>query len=132
MTKETTTNTAPSVEETPHVLREFIGYVKWFNDSKGFGFLRIVSQGDRYGEDVFVHQSHLRPSRSKYRTLCNNETVTFDLSDDERPQALEVSGVNGHLFCDTNKFFNRNRLKRSNRSGEGSDSNDQEGEWKTA
>ena len=128
---DNTQNTQTEPKDT-HQMGDYIGYVKWFNDSKGFGFVRIVTQGDRYGEDVFVHQSQLKPARSKYRTLCNNETITFNLSEDERPQAVEVTGVNGLLFCDTSKFFNRNRLRKSNENKSNQHSNDAEGGWKTA
>lgn len=133
MKNNTENNTESGDAPVSPTMGDYIGYVKWFNDSKGFGFVRIVTQGDRYGEDIFVHQSHLLPSRSKYRTLCNNETVTFNLSDDERPQALEVRGVNGQLFCDTSKFYNHNRNRRS-RTQHTQSSNDGDGdsEWKTA
>ena len=91
---------------------EYIGYVKWFDDAKGYGYIHVVSEGERYGTDVFVHQSNIRPSRSTYRTLHNSETVTFNLSDEEQPQALEVHGVNGRLFCDS-VMYRRPRRKTS-------------------
>ena len=47
----------------PHV-----GIIKWFNNSRGYGFLRIVSQ-DRNGDDIFVHQTNVVPHVSGYRTF---------------------------------------------------------------
>jgi cold shock CspA family protein len=95
-TEETT---APPQLEQP--VRDYIGYVKWFDDKKGFGFVRVLTPGDRYEQDFFVYQANICPHRSTYRTLRNSECVVFNLSDEDRPQALEVSGVNGMLFCDS-------------------------------
>lgn len=92
------TSGAPQIE-TP--VRDYIGYVKWFDDKKGFGFVRVLTPGDRYETDFFVYQANICPHRSTYRTLRNSECVVFNLSDEDRPQALEVSGVNGTLFCDS-------------------------------
>ena len=79
----------------PHV-----GLIKWFNNSRGYGFLRIVSQ-DRNGDDIFVHQTNVVPHVSGYRTLREGEYVSFELSDEERPQALNITGVfGGPLMCD--------------------------------
>ncbi len=50
-------------EQTPDPVRDYIGYVKWFDDSKGYGFVRILTPGDKYENDVFVHQSNIHPQR---------------------------------------------------------------------
>lgn len=101
---------------------EFIGYVKWFDDAKGYGYIRIVSNGERYGTDVFVHQTNVCPQRSTYRTLHNSETVSFNLSTDEHPQALDIRGINGRLFCDSVMYRPRGRNYRGNRDDENRDS----------
>lgn len=49
------------------------GTVKWFNPSKGFGFIAPESGG----KDVFVHISALE--RSGLSTLADDQKVTFDL-----------------------------------------------------
>lgn len=115
--------TEQEVVEDP--VRDYIGYVKWFDDKKGYGFVRILTQGDRYEEDVFVHQSNIHPNRSTYRTLRESETVRFNLSTtDERPQVTDLVGVNGRLYCDSRVPKRRNNQR--------SRSNEEEGdEWKT-
>ena len=60
------------------------GQVKWFNRRRGYGFIKILrsqNTDDTYvGKDVFVHQSHITPKQSTYRTLEDNEYVQFGLS----------------------------------------------------
>ena len=64
-----------------------IGTVKWFNDSKGFGF---ISRGD--GTDVFVHFSSLRGEG--YRSLEDGQKVEFEVvQGDKGLQAQDVVGV---------------------------------------
>lgn len=64
------------------------GSVKWFNDSKGYGF--IAQDGG--GPDVFVHQSQIQASG--YRTLNENQKVEFDIQQGPKgPQAANVRAV---------------------------------------
>ena len=61
------------------------GTVKWFNESKGFGF---ITQ-DNGGADVFVHFSAIQGSG--FRTLAEGQAVTFDLENGPKgPQASNV------------------------------------------
>ncbi len=50
------------------------GIVKWFNESKGYGF---ISTED--GNDVFVHYSSIQGNG--YKTLAEGDSVTFDIED---------------------------------------------------
>lgn len=52
------------------------GTVKWFNDTKGFGFIQPQSGT----KDVFVHISALE--RAGIRSLPDGQAVTFDLEKD--------------------------------------------------
>jgi CspA family cold shock protein len=64
-----------------------IGTVKWFNASKGYGF--IARDG---GEDVFVHQSAIQSEG--YRTLEEGQRVEFDVeSGDKGPKAVNVKTI---------------------------------------
>ena len=71
------------------------GQVKWFNNRLGYGFIKIIS-GDNAEDDIFVHQTHISPLTSEYRSLSTGEYVSFNISDsDGNRQAVDVSGVNG-------------------------------------
>jgi len=62
------------------------GTVKWFNDTKGFGFI----QPDAAGKDVFCHKSALRGVGS----LAEGQKVEFDVSQGAKgPQADNVRVV---------------------------------------
>ncbi len=60
------------------------GKVKWFNESKGYGFI----QQDN-GPDVFVHYSSI--TTDGFKTLADGQKVSFDIAKDARgPKAANV------------------------------------------
>lgn len=62
----------------------FEGKVKWFNESKGFGFI----QQDN-GPDVFVHYSSM--AGNGFKTLAEGQRVQFDVVEGDRgPKATNV------------------------------------------
>ena len=60
------------------------GTVKWFNDSKGFGFLEQEN-----GEDVFVHFSAI--AGEGFKSLAEGDRVTFDVV--KGPKGLQAANV---------------------------------------
>lgn len=60
------------------------GKVKWFNNSKGYGFIERES-----GSDVFVH--HTAILSEGYRTLSEGEMVSFEVT--EGPKGLQADKV---------------------------------------
>jgi cold shock CspA family protein len=94
----------PMAEEIPEEISEedkMIGICKWFSDRLGYGFI-TVCEGDRKGEDVFVHYKGLQPSNNPHRTLRKGEYVSFGTTAScNGMQATHVTGVlGGPLLCD--------------------------------
>jgi len=59
------------------------GKVKWYNDTKGFGFIEMED-----GNDVFVHRTGLVDS---YQGLDDGQEVTFEMKQGEKgPMAVDV------------------------------------------
>lgn len=61
------------------------GTVKWFNDSKGFGFITP----DEGGDDVFAHFSQI--NAKGFRSLAENQRVSFDIVDG--PKGKQASNI---------------------------------------
>ncbi len=62
----------------------YVGTVKWFNATKGFGFI-----GREDGEDVFVHFSAIQ--MDGYRTLEEGQRVEFSI--EQGPKGLQAANV---------------------------------------
>ena len=67
-------------------MSQLTGEVKFFNEIKGFGFIRP----DNGGEDIFVHVTALDGLQS----LADQQRVTFEVEDGRRgPQAINVKVI---------------------------------------
>ena len=60
------------------------GTVKWFNDSKGFGFIQRTT-----GDDVFVHHSAIQAEG--FKSLAEGEAVEFTVT--KGPKGLQAENV---------------------------------------
>src|SRR5438874_6821429 len=70
--------------ETSRKKKMATGTVKWFNDAKGFGFIK--QEG---GEDVFCH--HTAIQADGFRSLTEGQTVEFDVK--RGPKGLQAENV---------------------------------------
>jgi CspA family cold shock protein len=61
------------------------GIVKWFNDSKGFGFITP----DEGGDDVFAHFSAIQGNG--FKSLAENQRVSFDIT--TGPKGKQASNI---------------------------------------
>ena len=68
-----------------------LGTVKFFNDSKGYGFI----SPDEGGNDAFVHITAVE--RAGMRTLQQNQRVSYDLEEEQRgkTKAVNLQAVEG-------------------------------------
>ena len=63
------------------------GTVKWFNDSKGFGFIEQEN-----GDDVFVHHSAI--NSDGFKSLNEGERVSFEVEEGQKgPAAANVTSL---------------------------------------
>jgi CspA family cold shock protein len=72
------------MQELRGMSERFVGTVKWFNATKGYGFI-----GREQGEDVFVHFSALQ--MDGYRKLEPDQKVEFSI--EEGPKGLQAANV---------------------------------------
>ena len=64
------------------------GTVKWFNDSKGYGFI----EPEDGGKDLFVHHSNI--AGEGFKSLAENDKVEFESREGEKgPEATNVTVV---------------------------------------
>ncbi|MFQ5893745.1 MAG: cold-shock protein [Nitrospinota bacterium] len=61
------------------------GRVKWFNETKGYGFI-VPEEG---GEDIFVHFSQI--AMDGFKTLVEGQLVQFEIV--ETPKGLQAQNV---------------------------------------
>jgi CspA family cold shock protein len=73
----------PNLTEMEFVMAT--GIVKWFNDSKGFGFITP----DEGGEDLFAHFSAIQANG--FKTLQENQRVSFEVT--SGPKGKQASNI---------------------------------------
>lgn len=71
------------------------GVTKWFNATKGYGFVTPIVEGDEQPEEIFVHQSSIQAEG--FRSLREGEEVEYEIEEgpDGRTKAINVTGPEG-------------------------------------
>lgn len=87
------------------------GCVKWFNSTRGYGFITNVDSNE--GKDYFVHHTGLSTQSNVYKTLTPGEYVEYDEKvENNKNFAINVTGIRGgKLLCE-----NRNQNRSQNES----------------
>lgn len=96
------------------------GLVKWFNNKSGYGFITILN-GEKEGEDIFVHHTALKIEKEQYKYLVQGEYVNINLikssTDAHEFQATNVTGAyGGVLMCETRNANQNSREKGEKKS----------------
>lgn len=63
------------------------GTVKWFNESKGYGFIAP----DDGGKDLFAHFREIEGGADQFKTLAENQRVQFAVT--QGPKGPQASGI---------------------------------------
>jgi len=94
-TEQSTEQQSPVEQTAPQA---HTGRVKWFNNTRGYGFLTYKDENG-VDLDVFVHFSSIRSQvEDGFKTLTQGEYVSFNLADSNKQDkllAVNVTGVNG-------------------------------------
>lgn len=109
-------------ENSTQTAEIYNGLVKWFNNKSGYGFITILN-GDKEGEDIFVHHTGLKIEKEQYKYLVQGEYVNFNLTksstDTHEFQATNVTGAyGGVLMCETRNANQYTREKGGKRTRE--------------
>jgi len=72
---------------------KYMGFVKWFNKKKGFGFITCINDGE--DRDVFFHYSSI--ISTNFKILYPGEFVSFDTSvkEDNKLTCHNITGIMG-------------------------------------
>ena len=92
-----TTTTFGTHSENTSSVNKLTGYVKWFNNKAGYGFITVMD-GNTSGSDIFAHHSGIN-GVNQYRYLVQGEYVEFVCSPTQKEthdiQAVNISGIKG-------------------------------------
>ena len=112
-----------------------IGYVIWFDQKKGFGFVKVNDPNSKYHDiDIFVHYSNVHTNENSYKRLYPGEYVSMDIKHQPEVKGkeyicLNLTGVNGGKLLVENEKYNykvyeKNKNVRTNFSNKAHENND--------
>ena len=76
-----------------------MGCVKWFNEKSGYGFIKAL-EGDKMGEEIFVHYSCINVSNNQFRYLVKGEYIELEIGKGTKHeyQGENITGIKGGLL----------------------------------
>jgi cold shock CspA family protein len=128
VTATTTTAADVSAAAVPASSAEYLGRVKRFNKGSGYGFIEILSEGDRHGQDVFVHHSNIKTQPAGiFRYLNVGESITFSLGPTNNAEhSFQATNVrcsgDGKLNCENSAESAAIRVSRNRNRPQGGQS----------
>ncbi len=112
-----------------------IGHVLWFDQKKGFGFVKVNHPGsDFHDKDIFVHYSSIHTTNTNYKKLFPGEYVSMDVKHQPEVEGkeytcLNLTGVNGGpLLVENEKYNFKVYNKPNNRSLNNEETQDEHAE----
>lgn len=95
-----------------------VGKVNWFDRTKGYGFIRIISDTSNKEKEVFVHYTGIT-SEVPYKKLYPGECVSLEVvvneeaEESKRFSATNVTGLFGtQLLCESDEYVYKVIRKR--------------------
>ena len=105
--------------------RTHIGQVLWFDQKKGFGFVKVNHpDSDFHDKDIFVHFSCIHTESTNYKRLFPGEYVSMDIKHQPDVKGKEylcmnLTGVNGGpLNCDLERNMKTNKVRNESNQDE--------------
>ena len=102
--------------------RTHIGQVLWFDQKKGFGFVKVNHpESDFHDKDIFVHFSCIHTEKTNYKRLFPGEYVSMDIKHqpevkDKEYICLNLTGVNGGPLLIESENYNYKVYNKVNRN----------------
>ena len=109
-----------------------IGSVIWFDQKKGFGFVKINDPNSDYNDkDIFVHYSCIHTEQNSYKRLFPGEYVSMDVKHQPNVKGkeyicLNLTGVNGGKLLVENEKYNYKVFNKVERKVNTSDRDDRD------
>jgi CspA family cold shock protein len=95
-----------NINNDNNIIGKYIGCVKWFNKSKGYGFVKIISDSQWKNQDLFLHFSNIKAEN--YKVVYPGEYISLDvIHDAEKNKNIcsNVTGVMGNKLLIENEEY---------------------------